>query len=103
MPRNRSDNVRAVEVDGRPITIQRLRSLRYCRVHQDGQTEATFHFDVADFEAVAAIVLPRLKRHISDANKQAARERMLAWHAATPTRLSPERLAVGQDASKSKT
>src|SRR5262249_6974448 len=60
----------AVQVDGRPLTAKRLLSLPGVRLLQDGDWERTFRFDVAQFSEVAAIVLPRRRRQISDAERQ---------------------------------
>lgn len=69
----------AVEVDYRTPTAKRLAELDCCRLYQDGDQEKTFHFDVADFATVAKIVKPRRRRRMTDAQKQAARERLAAY------------------------
>jgi hypothetical protein len=60
----------AVEVDGRAVTISRLRSLSCCRVHQEGERDATFLFGIPDFGTVAAVVRPRRRRQVSDAERE---------------------------------
>jgi hypothetical protein len=62
----------AVEVDGRAITAGRLWTSGVCTLHQDGDHQKTFTFDAADFQEVAAIVKPRRKRRLTEAQKQAA-------------------------------
>lgn len=79
----------AVEVEGRrPITVRRLQATGMCTLHRDGSDGATLLFDVRDFETIARIVQPRLRRQVSEAQRQAARERRLARHRQNP---SPER------------
>jgi hypothetical protein len=62
--------VLAVMVDGRPKLASQLRRLACCTVLQDGDEESTFGFDVNHFPEVAAIVLPRRRRQISEAERQ---------------------------------
>ena len=64
----------AVEVDGRPITANKLFNIDCCQLYQDGDHEKTFLFDVADFETVAEIMKPRRKRQLSDVERQKLRE-----------------------------
>jgi hypothetical protein len=45
-------------------------------LQQDGSDGRTVLFDVADFEAVVEIMKPRVRRHVSEGQKVAARERM---------------------------
>jgi hypothetical protein len=76
----------AVEVDGHPGLARRLATLPGVRLHQDGDCEKTFVFDAADFDAVAAIVRPRVRRrcHLSA-------ERRAAFAAAGATALRRHR------------
>jgi hypothetical protein len=80
--------VLAIEVDQHPMAVRLLEAIPACRGHQASNRERTFLFDLADFPAVAAVVRPRQKRRLSDAQRQSARERIMAWHAQKP---SPER------------
>ncbi len=58
----------AASVDGHINVAGVLRRLRCCRVHQDGDFgELTALFDVADFDKVAAIMHPRRRRQVSEA------------------------------------
>src|SRR5688500_17150373 len=52
----------AVDVDRRPSIAARLRALDGVKLHQDGDTEKTFLFDMSLFDQVAVIVKPRRKR-----------------------------------------
>src|SRR5262245_62607542 len=65
----------AVEVDRRPSIAAKLTALGL-RLHQDGDTERTFHFDVSQFEEVAQIVKPKTRRVLTPAQVQ-----VLAKHA----------------------
>lgn len=56
----------AASVDGYPKVAGRLRRLKCCRVHQDGDFgELTVLFDVADFAKVAKIMRPRRRRQVN--------------------------------------
>lgn len=66
----------AVEIDGHQLIVGQLKRLACCRVHQLGDHDATFLFDVADFDAVAAIVLPHRKPQLTEAQKAEAAERL---------------------------
>src|SRR5215467_6259659 len=52
-------NLLAVDVDGRPMTAKHLAALPGVMLHQDGDSEKTYTFDLSLFDAVAEIVLPR--------------------------------------------
>jgi hypothetical protein len=80
----------AVDVDGRPITANQLAASGVCRLTLDGDHEKTFTFDVADLDAVAKIVKPRKKRQMTETQKQAAAERIVAYQF-KPNSRSPER------------
>jgi hypothetical protein len=69
----------AVEVDGRAVTAGKLWSSDACTLHQDGDHQKTFTFDVSDFQVVAAIVMPRRKRRLTEAQKQAAAARLAKY------------------------
>ena len=56
--------------------VAALRRLGCCRVHQDGSDGVTFLFDVADFAAVAAIMQPRRRRQMTEAQKAVCAERL---------------------------
>jgi len=73
-----------VEVDRRPITAKRVRALEFTIVLQAGDTEVTFVFDVAHYDAVGEIVKPRRRRQISEFQRQKARERMIEYNRRTP-------------------
>lgn len=62
----------------RPITAKKVGGLPGVELVQDGDHEKTFRFPVELFDAVAEIVRPRRKRHMTEANKEAARQRMQA-------------------------
>ena len=64
----------AASVDQHPNVAGRLRRLKCCRVHQDGDHgELTVTFDVDDFAQVARIMLPRRRRQISPAERERLR------------------------------
>ncbi len=64
----------AASVDGHPKLANRLRKLKCCEVHQDGNFgELTVLFDVADFAKVARIMRPRRRRQISETERQRLR------------------------------
>ena len=65
----------AVEVDYHCHVSKALRDMGL-RVHQEGDREHTFLFDVADFDRVAAVVKPHRRRQWTEAARQAARERL---------------------------
>lgn len=65
-------------IDHRPITAKRAGRLSGVELVQDGDHEKTFRFPLELFEQIAKLVHPRRKRKISDANKEAARQRMRA-------------------------
>lgn len=54
----------AIELDNHSRTAKRL--AKCCKLHQDGDKEKTFLFDLADFDAVAAIVHPKRRRRLSE-------------------------------------
>ena len=68
----------AVMVDRHPAARRALAAMPCCRLAQDGEHEATFLFDVADFATVAAIVKPNRKAQWSETRRQDARDRMNA-------------------------
>jgi len=55
----------AVDLDGHRGLRKRLERLACCRPYQQGDGFACFHFDVADFKAVARIVKPYRRRQLS--------------------------------------
>jgi len=63
-------NTIAVEVDGRPKIAKRIAAIQGIRLHQDGDDEKTFTFDVSLFEQVAEIEKPRKRRHLSDEHRE---------------------------------
>ena len=60
----------AVEVEGRRVTANRLRELDCTTTFQEGDSFLAVTFHVADFDEVAAIVKPRRRRQVSDAERQ---------------------------------
>jgi len=66
----------AVEVDRRPSIVAKLKAIEGLNLHQDGDLEKTFLFDVALFEQVAEVVKPRKRRRLTPTQRQA-----LAKHA----------------------
>jgi hypothetical protein len=69
-------SVLAIEVDRRPSIAAKLTALEDIRLHQDGDTEKTFLFDVSLFERVARIVKPKRRRMLTESQLQ-----VLAKHA----------------------
>jgi hypothetical protein len=55
----------AVEVDRRPSIVAKLKAIEGLNLHQDGDLEKTFLFDVALFEQVAEVVKPRKRRRLT--------------------------------------
>jgi hypothetical protein len=68
----------AVMVDHRPITAKRLAAIPGVELVQDGDHEKTFVFPVELFPQIAKLVKPRRRRQITEANREAARQRMQA-------------------------
>jgi hypothetical protein len=58
-----------VMVDDHPGLAKKLAALPGCRIAQHGDREMTFAFAVERFPAVAAIVAPRRRRRVSDAER----------------------------------
>jgi hypothetical protein len=65
----------AVEVNHRRGIARQLAQLGL-RCTQDGDTEKTFIFPVSRFDEVAAVVKPRKRRQLTEAQKEAFRSRM---------------------------
>jgi len=57
-------------------TARKLMAVPGVTVHQQGDTECTLLFDLAIFDAVAAIVKPRRRRKWSDEKRQAMRKHL---------------------------
>ena len=55
---------------GRGAVAGRLRSLPFAAVVQDGDDGVNVLFDVKHFDDVAAIMRPRRRRHVSEAERQ---------------------------------
>ena len=68
--------VLAIEVDRRPSIAAKLTALNGLRLHQDGDVERTYLFDLSLFDQVAEIVKPRKRRILTETQLQA-----LARHA----------------------
>jgi hypothetical protein len=75
----------AVEVDGRPGLVKKLLAIPGLELWQDGDGEKTFLFDVALFEAVAAVVRPRQRRCLPEGQRQACTRRLARARAPAPT------------------
>ena len=59
-----------VEVEGRRVTANRLRQLDCTTTFQEGDSFLAVTFHVADFDEVAAIVKPRRRRQVSEAERE---------------------------------
>ena len=68
-------------------TAQRLKRLPCVQVQCDGDDGVAVVFDVADFDAVAAIMKPRRRRSLSPEQRQAASERLRLYHQAQPQKI----------------
>ena len=75
----------AVEVDGRPGLVKKLVAIPGVELRQDGDGEKTFRFDVARFEAVAAVVRPRKRRRLPEGQRRACARRLARARAPAPT------------------
>ena len=75
----------AVEVDGRPGLVKELLAIPGVELWQDGDGEKTFLFDVARFEAVAAVVRPRKRRRLPEGQRRACARRLARARAPAPT------------------
>ena len=74
------DDVLAIELEKHPGIARRVGKLGCTSLHQEGDDFACFLFDASDFDLVAAIVKPKRRRRVSEANREAARQRMLKFH-----------------------
>jgi len=63
-----------VEMDNHNTMAKRVAAISGCELIQDGERERSVRFHVDAFDAVAAIVRPRRKRRISDAERQRLRD-----------------------------
>ena len=63
-------DVLVAEVEGRRVTANRLRQLDCTTTYQEGDSFLAVTFHAADFDEVAAIVKPRRRRQVSDAERQ---------------------------------
>jgi hypothetical protein len=75
----------AVEVDGRPGLAKQLAAIPGLKLWQDGDGEKTFLFDVALFDAVAAVVRPRRRRRLPEGQRRACVQRLARARAPAPT------------------
>ena len=75
----------AVDVDGRPGLVKKLVAVPGVELWQDGDGEKTFLFDVARFEAVAAVVRPRKRRRLPEGQRRACTRRLARARAPAPT------------------
>jgi len=83
----------AASTDSPGATARKLAALPGAILHQDGADGMTVVFDVADFAAVAALMHPRRRRQMTEAQRAAATER-LAKYAFRPGCKAPETSAV---------
>ena len=75
----------AVEVDGRPGLVKKLVAIPGVELWQDGTREQTILFDLALFEAVAAVVRPRKRRRLPEGQRRACARRLARARAPAPT------------------
>jgi len=66
----------AASTNLRGAIAHRLMLLPCCEVQQDGSDGVTVLFDLADFEEVAAIIQPRRRRRLKEAQRLACTERL---------------------------
>jgi len=59
-----------IGMDNHNTVAKRVAAISGCEVIQDGERERSVRFHVDAFDAVAAIVKPKRKRRISDAERQ---------------------------------
>jgi hypothetical protein len=71
VPQGQGGSRLAVSVDGHPLVARKVAALPCVTVTQDGDDGLTAVFELADFDAVAALVHPRRKRVLSEANRAA--------------------------------
>lgn len=72
-------DVLAVEVNGRRNIAKKLAGLEGLTVWQDGDRERTFLFPFALFQNVAEIVKPIRRPQLTDAQREAARQRLASY------------------------
>jgi hypothetical protein len=72
-------NLLAVMIDGHPKLVRELRGLPFLKIVQDGDQEATFVFDVADFDKIAKLVKPRRRRRLTESQRRAAAVRLAPY------------------------
>jgi hypothetical protein len=77
-------NTLAVEVDYRPGVCRQLDALGL-QLHQDGDGEKTYLFDVSRFDEVAAIVKPRKRKRLSPEQRAECAERLARVRPSSPT------------------
>lgn len=65
-----------IEVDGHRKIRGRLSRLPCCRIHQDGDDDGSFIFDLDDFGAVAEVAKPHRRPQLTDEQREASRQRM---------------------------
>jgi hypothetical protein len=66
----------AVEVNGHRNIARQLRDLPGATLHQDGDGEQTFVFDLAEFDRVAEIVKPHRRRLWTEDERRAVGKRL---------------------------
>ena len=72
-------------MDGRPGLVKQLAALPGVGLWQDGDGETMFLFDVARFEAVAAVVRPRKRRRLPEGQRRACLRRLARARVPAPT------------------
>ena len=68
----------AVQCDNRKATAKRLEAIDGVTLHQDGDRDKTFVFDVSLWEQVRAVVRPRRNRRLCPERKAASARRRSA-------------------------
>jgi hypothetical protein len=79
--------VLAAQVDYRPGVARALAAIPGVALQQDGVREKTFLFPLALFGQVAAVVMPRRRRRLSEPVRRAAAERL--------AKVRPQNTAIG--------
>ena len=78
----------AASTNCRGAIARRLMLLSRCEVQQDGEDGVTVLFDLADFDQVAAIILPRRRRRLNEAQRLACTERLANLRSQAPRRVA---------------
>lgn len=73
-------NALAIDIEDRPVTAKQVGKLPSTTPHQQGDHFSCMIFNVAYFAEIAKIVKPRKRKLMSEANREAARQRMIAYN-----------------------